>query len=175
MSPTSPPPTPIINLTSPSLTKLERDKRDLKVMLNNGLSPTEAAEELQLSLVRVYQILESTTILQDLKATRDRSIIADYQAQSPAHPPSGYHPLYTMTGICARHDICRATLYRILRKHNIPLRRQPRRSITSDEITLITGLYQAGETGAAIRKTTGRSTSYIYSILHRSGVTLRSE
>lgn len=162
------------------MNKTDRDLEELTMMFEGGLSIEEAANELQLSPSRLYQILQKHNLPKLIREGREQAVINDYLAHDSSHPLKP--PLYTMTAILQRHHISRGTLYHILRRHDIKpgrrdtsfARRTP--SEIDAEARLIIQMYHdAGDTVSSIRERTGRSISYIYKVLHANSIPLRTE
>jgi hypothetical protein len=136
---------------------------ELLTMVREGVPIAIAIQELQISAPEAYRILAQHDMLQKLRDERDQSLIKAYKAGTP---------VYT---ICGTHSISMFTLYRVLHKHEIPLRRSRDNEPANpnEEELLIVTLYQDNATLSSIRKRTKRSISYIYDVLDRNEIPRR--
>lgn len=132
----------------------------LRQMVEQNLSTSDIAKELGVSTPLVYQWLTQhlPDLQSQLRQERDANIIVDYDDPNiPVHK------------ILTNHGVSVTTLYAILRRNQITLRRD--RTNPADKI--IIQLYTQGETVYNILAKTGKSVNYIYKTLRAHGVQLR--
>lgn len=134
---------------------------DLIMMIQNGISVADAAEELGISAITAYSRLKGSNILAGLKAVRDKAVVDAYQSGAPIHT------------IVRQLGVSQATIYTILYKYDIPRRRKSPRPITDEERQTIIRLYQTGESVMGIVAQTKRYLPQIYQVLHNVDIKLR--
>lgn len=131
--------------------------RQLQKMIESELPVEQLAEELGVSPATFYKWVDG--LLPQRRQARDAKVIKDYQKTTI--------PVYKVLQI---NEISQGTLYTILRRHDIPLRRSKDQTATTKQIA---ELYRDGEVVSSIVAKTGRSINYIYQALRKHNVPLR--
>lgn len=131
---------------------MDTDRDEAILMALGGMSIDSIAEELQVSSSTIYSWLLNSNISEQLRQHRDKSIVEMYVEGQPVHT------------ICQQAQVSVGTVYRILHKHSIELRRTVVEH--SDDVDeLIVAAYMAGETLARVGMMSKRSLTYIYRVL----------
>lgn len=133
-------------------------REELLEMARAGVQPSVIAEELQIAVSTVYKIMKQYDVITERKEARDNAIVSMYLDDA------------SVFEIMNELDISSYTLYKVLQKEGVELRRSQK---TNEDYPAIIELYEAGVPVHDICRQANRSTTYIYKVLDECGVPRR--
>lgn len=133
------------------------DRQEAVAMYIEGVDPVDIAAELGTTLVRIHNWIINTDVIATLRSQRNKAIVEAYVSED--------NPI-AIGEMCKEFGVSQGTIYRVLHKAGVEMRRVRRGSAQADELDAqVVAMYREGVTIHNIRSSTGYSLNRIYDVI----------